>query len=185
MRLLTFAVYSMLTSVKTALSKPNPLRALLVDNPARSNDSIDDPSQVPFKACKGKAMNESLFEIAEINLSPNPPQVGRNLDIAVRGHLKQDADEGSIMKVSIKTGALTSKKLEYDFCEGVNTTCPVEAGEVRFRKLQWIDPRIPTFLHYKLKVELFDKDDLRKALSCVLVPIKLARPPKSSKRDPL
>lgn len=138
----------------------------------------NDTSEVSFSTCKGTSAEQSLFEVEEIHFSPNPPQTNRNLDITVRGHLKQDAEEGSIMKVSIKTGIVTLKRLRYDFCEGVNTTCPVKAGEVAFRKEQWIDRRIPTSWAYKIKVEVYSKEKQR--LGCVDIPVKLSKPPKSS-----
>lgn len=135
-----------------------------------------DPSEVHFEPCKKGADN--IFDVSTINLSPNPPQAGRNLDITVHGNLKQEAEAGSIMKVVIKSGLIPLLKLKFDFCEGVNTTCPVKAGDVTFSKGQWIDERVPTGWSYLIKVKVLGKD--KKQWGCVKVPITVVDPPKSS-----
>lgn len=140
-----------------------------------TNASLDEPD-VPFEGCKKVIIKDSIFEINKIQFSPNPPKVGQDVQITVKGNLKEEAPKDSIMTVKVKRGALKLTKLEYDFCEGVNTTCPVQPGDVLFSKAQFLDPRLPTNWKYNVFVEVKTKD--KKQLACIKVPVRLA--PKDS-----
>lgn len=131
-----------------------------------------DVDKVQFSPCKHTNLEQSTFQITSIELSPNPPRVNDTVLIKVRGHLKEDAEQGATMRIAIKKGGLTLTKLNYDFCEGVGTTCPVKAGDVTFSKKQWIDRRIPTRWSYRVKVDMFTKN--KTPMGCVEVPVKLA-----------
>lgn len=173
MRFSVLAAAAGLVGLGSARVRPIEDDLLRVDD-VTSMDLLEDAGSapLPFEGCKNVNLKDSVFEINEIHLSPNPPKVGNNVLITVIGNLKEEAPEKSVVTVTIKRGAVKLTKLQYDFCEGVNTTCPVKAGDVTFSKKQWLDPRLPTKWKYNVKVGVATKD--KQQLACVKVPIKLA-----------
>lgn len=178
MKFPTIAVVIGLYGFASAHVLPRTNETIHLDDVAVLSNMSNDLGKVQFSACKNTNVEQSTFEIKSIELTPNPPRVNGNVMIKVRGNLKENAEEGATMKISIKKGKLTLTKLKYDFCEGVGTSCPVKAGDVTFSKEQWIDKRIPTRWSYKVKVDMYTKD--KTSMGCVEVPIKLA-PAESSR----
>lgn len=182
MRLSTFITAVGLSAVASALpqvvSNPGAAEAIPQDDIAAldilSSTDLGMGEEVKFKTCK----NKGLYNIESITLLPNPPQVGSNLTIAVRGDLKQDTEEGAYMKFTIKKGIITVKKQRIPFCEGVNATCPVKAAQdVTFQLEKYVDDSIPTW-KFKIRAEVKDKND--KAWGCADFPIEIKKAPKTS-----
>ena len=108
-------------------------------------DSTKVPGKSPVELCS-LSPSDDLVEIKYINLTPNPPQAGKNLTIEAMGVLKQDVEEGSYANFEVKYGFIKLLTGTADLCEKaaeVDMECPVKKGEVKIRKVVELPAQIP------------------------------------------
>lgn len=70
--------------------------------------------------------------IEYIRITPNPPVKGEDLTVDFKGFLKEEVNEGSMIDVLVKYGAIKLLHKQFDLCEQaqqVNRTCPIEEGD--------------------------------------------------------
>ncbi|KAL5639544.1 hypothetical protein ACGC1H_006240 [Rhizoctonia solani] len=73
-------------------------------------------------------------QIKSIKLSPDPPQIGKDLTITARGVVTQRIEEGAYADVTVKLGLVKLLHKQFDICEearnnNVTVQCPVKPGE--------------------------------------------------------
>jgi len=75
-----------------------------------------------------------IIQIKSIEVSPDPPQPGKDLTVTVVGTSAQEIEEGAYADVTVKLGLIKLLKKQFDICEearSANATiqCPISAGE--------------------------------------------------------
>lgn len=73
-----------------------------------------------------------LVEIYELDVSPNPPEKGKNVTINAEGIVKKVIEEGAYVDVEVRYGYIKLLTQTFDLCEqaaSVNLTCPLEVGK--------------------------------------------------------
>jgi len=111
-------------------------------------DSTKVPGASPVEICS-LSPSEDLVDIKYINLTPNPPQAGKNLTIEAMGILKKDIEEGSYADFEVKYGFIKLLTGTADLCEKaaeVDLECPVKKGEVKIKKIVELPSQIPPVL---------------------------------------
>ncbi|KAJ1300935.1 hypothetical protein OPQ81_003361 [Rhizoctonia solani] len=73
-------------------------------------------------------------QVKSIKLSPDPPQIGKDLTITARGVVTRKVEDGAYADVTVKLGLVKLLHKEFDICEearnnNVTVQCPVEPGE--------------------------------------------------------
>jgi ML domain len=114
-----------------------------------SQEILDVPTKVPgtspVEICS-LSPAEDLVDIKYINITPNPPQAGKNLTIDAVGVLKVDIEEGSYATFEVKYGFVKLLTGTADLCEkaaDVDLQCPLQRGEVRVQKTVTLPGQIP------------------------------------------
>lgn len=108
-------------------------------------DSTKVPGESPVEICS-LSPSDDLVEIKYIDLNPNPPLAGQDLNIDAKGYLKTTIEEGAYANFEVKYGFIKLLTGTADLCEQaaqVNLTCPIEKGEVSVQKLVELPSQIP------------------------------------------
>ncbi|KAF9167235.1 Phosphatidylglycerol/phosphatidylinositol transfer protein [Actinomortierella ambigua] len=126
--------------------------------PELTNPFQNDPPETgPIKIC-GNNETDTL-EILYIKISPDPPKRGEVLSIDAKGILKERVDEGSYIKLIVKSGVIKIIQKTLDFCEesaNINKPCPLEKGEHELKHEVTLPKEIP-FAVFTAHVEVFDQ----------------------------
>src|SRR5581483_1893453 len=72
-----------------------------------------------------------ILQIMYINITPDPPLKGKQLNINALGWLREKVGEGSYIDVTVKLGLIKLLQKKFDLCEEsqkVNKPCPLEEG---------------------------------------------------------
>ncbi|RUS22186.1 ML domain-containing protein [Endogone sp. FLAS-F59071] len=75
---------------------------------------------------------DDILRIEYIHITPDPPVKGEELTVDFKGYLKEQVEEGSMIDVTVKYGAIKLLHKQFDLCEQaqqVNRTCPIEEGD--------------------------------------------------------
>lgn len=131
--------------------------------------SVHSSELTEFYACNKFSLQNNIFDIKEVTLNPNPPRKKTDVKIVVRGHIKESIERGAYIKATIKKGAL-KHTLDYDFCKGIETGCPVPAGDVVFWTGQYISKLVPSGMA-KIQFRPYTADG--RIMGCVEVPVTL------------
>ena len=90
--------------------------------------------------------SEDLVDIKYINLTPNPPEAGKNLTIDAMGYLKTTIEEGAYANFEVKYGFIKLLSGTADLCEKaaeVDLKCPIANGTIEIEKLVGLPSQIP------------------------------------------
>ncbi|KAG8790361.1 Phosphatidylglycerol/phosphatidylinositol transfer protein [Ceratobasidium sp. 428] len=73
-------------------------------------------------------------QVKSIKLSPDPPQIGKDLTITARGVVTRRIEDGAYADVTVKLGLIKLLHKQFDICEearnnNVTVQCPVEPDE--------------------------------------------------------
>lgn len=145
--------------------------AQILDLAPSVTDSLTPRSpaeQVTFKPCKHTHPTTDPAQVLAIDFTPNPPQAGADLHIAVRAALRQRLEQGAALKLSVKMGLIPVLGLSVDVCKWVPGGCPVEPGEWAMNYTQALDAGVPTGVPFAIKVDVEDKEGER--MACVKIP---------------
>ncbi|WOO77365.1 Phosphatidylglycerol/phosphatidylinositol transfer protein [Vanrija pseudolonga] len=85
--------------------------------------------QLPYEASA-----ERLSLVSWIQLTPDPPQRGKELTVSFRTTVSEVLDEGAYADVAVNIGLVKVLRKQYDLCEearNLNTSiqCPAQQGE--------------------------------------------------------
>jgi len=118
-------------------------------------DSTKVPGKSPVQICS-LSPAEDLIEIKYIDITPNPPQAGKNLTIDAVGTLKVDIEEGAYAQFEVKYGFIKLLTGTADICEKaleVDLECPLEKGEIRVQKTVELPAQIPPVWFFMASAE--------------------------------
>lgn len=121
-----------LTSSTTSALVPNITPSLPDFTPTLVNTTeATGPSPIDFHACSGFDAANSLFDIQEVTIDPKPIKKRQDVHIVTRGQLKRKVGQGAAVAINIIKGN-KRHQLDYDFCKGIQSGCPVEPGAVEW-----------------------------------------------------
>ncbi|KAJ7264505.1 MD-2-related lipid-recognition domain-containing protein, partial [Mycena haematopus] len=95
-----------------------------------------------------------VVQLKSFEITPDPPQPGKNLTIKVEGEAMERIEEGAYADVVVKLGLIKLISKKFDVCEearraNASITCPVEKGEYEITHTVAIPREIP---HAKFSV---------------------------------
>ncbi|KAJ3048096.1 Phosphatidylglycerol/phosphatidylinositol transfer protein [Rhizophlyctis rosea] len=75
---------------------------------------------------------DDIFKLEYIRMSPDPPERGKPLTVAVKGKLLEEVKEGAYVDVKVNLGFIKLVDQRFDVCENVKEVgkeCPLVPGE--------------------------------------------------------
>ncbi|KEP48028.1 phosphatidylglycerol/phosphatidylinositol transfer protein [Rhizoctonia solani 123E] len=110
-------------------------------------------------------------QIESIKLSPDPPQIGKDLTITARGVVTERIEEGAYADVIVKLGLVKLLHKRFDLCEearknNVTVQCPVEPGEYEVVHTVQL-PRETPRAKFTVNVNAFTSDE--EDLACLVL----------------
>jgi hypothetical protein len=90
--------------------------------------------------------DSDILKVELATVDPDPPIRGAPVTIRVKGHLKEDVSDGTVIHVTVKWGLIQLLKKEFDFCEQakeVDEHCPVQKGPLSIEKTVELPQNIP------------------------------------------
>ncbi|KAL8838220.1 MAG: hypothetical protein Q9170_002210 [Blastenia crenularia] len=152
--LLTFAplVLSTLVASRSFLFAPD--QQTLVDS------STPVPGDNPLDFCSDP--DDFILTIENVDLSPNPPEKGKDLQIKAKGNFTEKVEQDAYINLSVKYGLITLLNTKADLCEQmkqVNETCPL-SGAKDFTKEVALPKEIPPGT-YTVLADVYTKDDVK------------------------
>jgi len=106
---------------------------------------------------------DDLVEVTSLEVSPDPPEPGKNLTVNVKGTVKQQIEEGAYADVTVKLGLITLLKKTLYVCEEArkaNATlqCPVAEDDYVVSQTVMLPKEIPK-AKFTVKVDAYSVDD--------------------------
>ena len=108
-------------------------------------DSAKVPGKNPVEICS-LSPSDDLVEIKYIDVTPNPPQPGKNMTVEGMALLKTDIREGAYANFEVKYGFIKLLSGTADLCEKaeeVQLKCPIEKGQISVEKIVQLPSQIP------------------------------------------
>jgi len=102
--------------------------------------------QGTFNSCGDSS---DLFQFSLLQVSPDPPKTGHELEVHVSGYLEETISQGSYALVQVKIGLIKLIDTKFDVCEElpkINMTCPIQPGEQDILRVADIPSQIPKVL---------------------------------------
>jgi hypothetical protein len=102
------------------------------------------PGKNPLNFCADPS--DYILTITNVDLSPNPPVPGSQLNISAAGSFNADVEPGATIFLQVKYGLITLIKQEADLCDrlgNVDVTCPLKQGDVTISKSVNIPEQVP------------------------------------------
>ncbi|KAF8214225.1 ML domain-containing protein [Mycena galopus ATCC 62051] len=89
-----------------------------------------------------------VIQLKSLEISPDPPQPGKDLTITVKGEAQERIEEGAYANVVVKLGLVKLLTRTFDLCAearnaNVSVTCPVEKGEYEITHTVALPKEIP------------------------------------------
>ncbi|TIA91255.1 hypothetical protein E3P99_01180 [Wallemia hederae] len=106
---------------------------------------VDVLSKWSWNDCGG---DDDALKLTKLDVSPDPPQSGRNLTIDAAGVVNRYIGEGAYADVAVKLGYITLYSTRYDLCKEAHDAdaqiqCPVEKGERAIKQNVELPSHIP------------------------------------------
>ncbi|QRV97507.1 hypothetical protein RhiJN_25526 [Ceratobasidium sp. AG-Ba] len=103
------------------------------------------------------------IQIKSIQVSPDPPQPGKDLTVTVTGAVQETIEEGAYADVVVKLGVIKLLKKTFDLCEearsaNVTVQCPVNPGDYTVTQTVTLPKEIPR-AKFAVEVQGFTPDD--------------------------
>jgi len=130
-----------------------------------ADDDFNVPGKNPLQFCSDPT--EDLLTIENVDLDPNPPEVGQNLTIVAKGTLNEDIEKGAKVHLQVKYGLITLINQEADLCDqvkNVDLECPLEKGPMELTKVVSLPNQIPTG-KYTVLADVYTVD--KKKITCL------------------
>ncbi|OBZ80004.1 Phosphatidylglycerol/phosphatidylinositol transfer protein [Grifola frondosa] len=117
--------------------------------------------------------------IETIDISPDPPQPGKDLTVTVTGVATEPIEEGAYADVTVKVGLIQLLKKEFDVCEEARTAnasiqCPVEKGTHKVIQTVALPKEIPP-APFAVNIRAFTVDD--DDMACLDIKIDFRKTP--------
>ncbi|PPQ88662.1 hypothetical protein CVT25_010238 [Psilocybe cyanescens] len=126
----------------------------VANGPVHTTDSWD------WENC---GLDTDPVQIISIQVSPDPPQPGKDLTVTVNASVEEEIVEGAYTDVTVKLGLVRILKKRFDVCEearNANATiqCPVETGPYTVVQTVALPKEIPK-AKFKVDVLGYTADD--------------------------
>ncbi|KXH48586.1 ML domain-containing protein [Colletotrichum nymphaeae SA-01] len=142
------------------------------------NDDLKVPGDSPLELCP-KSHDEDIVTIDSVDLSPNPPQAGKELVIKASGTVKQNIEKGAYVLLQVKYGLIRLISTKADLCEqieNVDLECPIEKGVLTVTKSVELPNEIPSG-KYTVFADVYTADDV--PITCLTAQVVFSRNTKS------
>jgi hypothetical protein len=133
------------------------------------------PGDSPLEFCDDK-FKDDIAEIEKVDLSPNPPRAGNELEIKASGTVKKEIKEGAKVDIEVKYGVIRLLRTTEDLCEqlknaDVNVTCPVKEGPLNILKTVEIPKEVPNG-RYTVHANVYNPDNER--ITCLQASVQFS-----------
>ncbi|KAG5654096.1 Phosphatidylglycerol/phosphatidylinositol transfer protein [Sphagnurus paluster] len=123
-----FNLFALLALSSAAISIANPVAQQVA---MQSGDAPHTTDKWSYINC---GLDTDSIQIKSIEVSPDPPQPGKDLTVKVTGTAIQTIEEGAYADVTVKLGLIKLINKRFDVCEearnaNASVQCPVEKGE--------------------------------------------------------
>ncbi|KAI4176747.1 MAG: hypothetical protein LQ343_000840 [Gyalolechia ehrenbergii] len=122
------------------------------------DDGLSVPGDNPLGFCSDPS--DFILTIDNVDLDPNPPEKGKNLQIKAKGNFTEEVEQDAYINLSVKYGLITLVNTRADLCEQmkqVDETCPL-SGAKDFTKEVALPKEIPAG-KYTVLADVYTKDD--------------------------
>jgi len=131
--------------------------------------SLSVPGENPLFYCASPS--DYILSIDDLELSPNPPEQGKNLTIRATGQLSETIKNGSRAFVTVKWGFVSLISKTFDLCDNagiIGKECPLEKGALEVLKEVAIPDPIPPG-KYVVAADVFTDDEANggKRITCL------------------
>jgi len=169
MRLSTLAFASLSCLVSAVL-------AASIAGRSQSSLSTDNkiPGNSPLVLCPGEHGDDIVW-IDQVDLDPNPPLAGHDLEFRAHGYVKKPIKQGAYANVTIKYGVIKLLTTQLNLCDqmqNVNVTCPIEKGPLEIAKTVHLPGEIPPG-RYTVHVAVHNNDD--ESITCLDATVSFGR----------
>ncbi|KAL2206464.1 hypothetical protein CC79DRAFT_1369881 [Sarocladium strictum] len=140
-----FSVAACLTALAAPIAAASIANGQSPNLVKRGDDDNKVPGDSPLEFCPGDH-SKDLVTIDKVDLSPNPPQPGKELLIKASGVVKEKIEEGAYVLLTVKYGLIRLISTKASLCEqvgNVDLECPLEEGKVEVTKAVDIPAEIP------------------------------------------
>ncbi|KAF7966655.1 hypothetical protein HWV62_37549 [Athelia sp. TMB] len=101
--------------------------------------------------------------IQSIEISPDPPQPGKDLTVKVKATVSERIEEGAYVDVTVKLGLIKLLHKQFDLCQEAreaqaDVQCPVEAGDYEVSQTVALPKEIPQ-AKFNIDVQGYTVDD--------------------------
>ncbi|KAG8688404.1 Phosphatidylglycerol/phosphatidylinositol transfer protein [Ceratobasidium sp. 394] len=116
---------------------------------------------------------DDIVHIKSIEVSPDPPQPGKDLTVTAIGVADKEIEDGAYADVTVKLGLIKLLKKQFDICEearSANATiqCPIGAGDHKVVQTVALPKEIPR-AKFNVEARGYSADD--EDLMCVKIEI--------------
>lgn len=163
------------TALVALLSTAHGLSLFRGDEAVIADDENKIPGDSPLELCAGKEHKDDILTIERVDLSPNPPEAGKDLIIKAVGTLSEDVEEGSYVLLQVKYGLIRLINTKADLCEqtkNVDVECPIKEGKLELTKTVELPAQIPPG-KYTVVADVYTKDD--KPVTCLEAKVAFSR----------
>ncbi|KAJ7362578.1 MD-2-related lipid-recognition domain-containing protein [Mycena albidolilacea] len=120
------------------------------------------------------------IQLKSFEISPDPPQPGKDLTITVKGRAAERIEDGAYADVTVKLGLIKLIQRRFDVCAearraNASVTCPVQEGEYEVVQTVTLPKEIPP-AKFVASVRGFTMDD--RDLVCVDITANFLPQPK-------
>ncbi|KLO08057.1 hypothetical protein SCHPADRAFT_859434 [Schizopora paradoxa] len=142
----------------------------------QANRVLDSIEPIPSTSWSYKDCGDETFgvKVTSIELSPDPPQKGQELNVTVSGIVRTVIEDDAYALVKVKMGFIEVLNKEYDVCKEARDSdsdvqCPVEKGVYSITQTAMLPSFIPPQT-YIVTVDAFSRDD--DPLICVSIQVE-------------
>ncbi|KAL8769715.1 MAG: hypothetical protein Q9209_004331 [Squamulea sp. 1 TL-2023] len=122
------------------------------------DDNLSVPGHNPLSFCSDPS--DFILTINNVDLDPNPPEIGKALQIKAKGNFTEKVEQDAYINLSVKYGLITLINTKADLCaqmKEVDESCPLE-GPKDFTKDVTLPKEIPRGT-YTVLADVYTKDD--------------------------
>lgn len=140
-----------------------------------NDDDLKIPGDSPLQLCPDKDHSKDLATIDKVDLSPNPPEAGKELSIKASGTVLETIEQGAYINIQVKYGLIRLINQKMDLCEqvkNVDIECPIEKGVINVVKTVDIPREVPPG-KYTVVADVFTVDG--RQLTCLTAQVVFGR----------
>ncbi|KAF8598178.1 hypothetical protein BDV93DRAFT_534396 [Ceratobasidium sp. AG-I] len=142
-------LFSKAAVAATAVLAPFAVSALSLARPAELVLNGESPISIKTRwNWEDCGLPTDIIHIKSLEISPDPPQPGKDLTVTVVGTADKEIEEGAYADVTVKLGLIKLLHKQFDVCEearNANATiqCPITAGEHKVIQTVALPKEIP------------------------------------------